>query len=91
MRRCLLFLALMAPSAAFAELDIGDAWIKNLPAAVPVRAGYMTIHNPQQQLVSIVSLRSESFASVEIHQTLEQDGMMRMEAVPVKAGWLKLP
>ena len=32
--------------------------------------------------LEIVALRSESFASVEVHRTLMQDGMMRMEAVP---------
>ena len=42
----------------------------------------MTIHNPQSHALSIVALRSESFASVEVHRTLMQDGMMRMEAVP---------
>jgi copper(I)-binding protein len=68
MRRCFLLLLFLAPVSAFAELDISDAWIKNLPAAVPVRAGYMTIHNPQSHAVSIVALRSESFASVELHR-----------------------
>ena len=41
----------------------------------------MTIHNPQSEAVSIVSLRSNAFAMIEIHQTIEQDGMMRMEQV----------
>ena len=41
----------------------------------------MTIHNPQSEAVSIVSLRSNAFTSIEIHQTIEQDGMMRMEQV----------
>jgi copper(I)-binding protein len=82
MRRCFLLLLLLVPVVAFAELDISDAWIKNLPPAVPVRAGYMTIYNPQSKAASIVGLRSESFASVEVHRTLMQDGMMRMEAVP---------
>lgn len=82
MQRCFLLLLFLTPFSAFAELDISDAWIKNLPAAVPVRAGYMTIHNPQSHAVGIVALRSESFASVELHRTMMQDGMMRMEAVP---------
>lgn len=82
MQRWLLFLLLLTPATAVAELDISDAWIKNLPAVVPVRAGYMTLHNPHNQSQSIVALRSESFASVEIHQTLTQDGMMRMAPVP---------
>ncbi len=82
MYRILLFLLLIVSQVAIAELDIRDSWIKNLPPSVPVRAGYMTIHNPQSNAVSIVSLRSDSFASVEIHQTITQDGMARMEQIP---------
>ncbi len=79
MSRLLLILLLIFSPIASAELDIRDPWIKNLPPSVPVRAGYMTIHNPQTKTVSIVSLRSDAFASIEIHQTIEQDGMMRMD------------
>lgn len=82
MPRLILILALLLPASAYAELEYSEAWIKNLPPPVPVRAGYMTIYNPQAEAVSIVEIRSESFASVEVHQTLMQDGMMRMEAVP---------
>lgn len=81
MSRLLLILTLLLPAAVYAELEFGDPWIKNLPLAVPVRAGYMTIHNPETQAIRIVSLRSASFARVEIHQTLMQDGMMRMEQI----------
>ena len=77
----LFILVLLFPASAFAELDITDARIKNLPPTVPVRAGYMTIHNPSQVAVSIVAIHSEAFASVEIHRSLMQDGMMRMDLV----------
>lgn len=82
MSRLPLILLLIFSPIALAELDVRDPWIKNLPPSVPVRAGYMTIHNPQSIAVSIVSLRSDAFASIEIHQTIEQDGMMSMEQVP---------
>jgi len=82
MSRLLLILLLILPGRAVAELDIRDAWIKNLPPAVPVRAGYMTIRNAQANAVSIIAIRSDAFASVEIHRTIAEDGMMRMEPVP---------
>ncbi len=82
MSRLLLILLLILPGSAFAELDISDAWIKNLPSVIPVRAGYMTIHNAQAHTLSIVAIHCDAFTSVEIHQTIEQDGMMRMEPVP---------
>ena len=82
MSRLPLILLLIFSPIVLAELEIRDPWIKNLPPSVPVRAGYMTIHNPQTKAVSVVSLRSDAFASIEIHQTVEQDGMMRMEQLP---------
>ena len=42
----------------------------------------MTVHNAQTHAISIVAIHSDAFASVEIHQTIKQDGMMRMEPVP---------
>ena len=79
----LFILVLLFPASAFAELEISDARIKNLPPSVPVRAGYMTIHNPSQMAISIVAIHSEAFASVEIHRSVMQDGMMRMDLVEV--------
>jgi len=75
-------LLLILPGSAIAELDIHKAWIKNLPPAVPVRAGYMTIRNTQANAVSIIAIRSDAFTSVDIHRTIAEDGMMRMEPVP---------
>ena len=77
----LLILALLFPAGAFAELEISEARIKNLPPTVPVCAGYMTIHNSSQVAVSIVAIRSDAFASVEIHRSVMHDGMMRMDRV----------
>ena len=82
MYRSLLFLVLLLPAVCNAELVISDAWIKNLPPAVPVRAAYMTLHNSSTKALRIVALRSASFARVEIHETVMQDGMMRMQQVP---------
>lgn len=79
MLRLFPILLLIFPVLALAELEISNAWIKQLPPAVPVRAGYMTIHNPTSGTQRIVGVTSESFASVEIHESLMQDGMMRME------------
>ena len=81
MIRFLLILGLLLPASTFAELEIVDARIKNLPPSVPVRAGYMTIHNPDDRAVSIVSIRSDAFASVDIHRSAMQNGMMTMEPV----------
>jgi copper(I)-binding protein len=90
MKRSLLLTLLICSLPAAAEsLQITDAWIKNLPMAVPVRAGYMHISNHQSLEVTIVSLESKSFESIEIHQSLEADGMMSMrpvDALSIPAG-----
>ncbi|MCP4488057.1 MAG: copper chaperone PCu(A)C [Gammaproteobacteria bacterium] len=62
-----------------APLNITGAWIKNLPPVVPVRAGYMTIANTSNQSVSIVGIESEVFTSIDIHETVENNGMMSMQ------------
>ena len=86
----LLFALLIYSLPVAAEsLQVTDAWIKNLPMAVPVRAGYMHISNNQNLEVTIVSLHSKSFENIEIHQSLEVDGMMSMrpvEALSIAAG-----
>jgi len=79
--RFLLLLSLLLPTSACAGLEIVDAWIKNLPPGVPLRAGYMTIRNTGQVTVRILALRSAAFASIEIHRSLVQDGMVRMDPV----------
>ena len=81
-KRLLILALLICSLPAVAEsLQVTDAWIKNLPMAVPVRAGYMHISNIQNREVTIVSLQSKSFESIEIHQSLEVDGMMSMRPV----------
>jgi hypothetical protein len=77
----MLLLALLLPLNAFAGLDITEARIKNLPPSVPVRAGYLSIHNSSEFSVSVVAILSDAFTSVEIHRSVMKDGMMSMEPV----------
>ena len=78
----LLWLLLLLPSLARAELLFDDAWIQNLPPSVPVRAGYMTVSNPDRQSVKIVALRGDGFERIEIHRSVMRDGEMHMEELP---------
>ena len=83
MRFLLPIIFLLLPAIATAEIVVSNAWIKNLPPTVPVRAGYMSIYNPDSMKVSIISVSSTWFASVEVHHTIEEDGIMRMEHIPL--------
>ena len=66
---------------ARANLDILNAWVKYLPPVVPVRAGYMLISNNTAQPISITKIESEVFTQIDIHETVEKDGMMIMRPV----------
>ncbi|MCK5662544.1 MAG: copper chaperone PCu(A)C [Thiotrichaceae bacterium] len=88
----ILFLAfLLVSSSAFAENDnvqFIDGWIKQLPPVVPMRAGYMQIKNDSEQPMEIISLKSDAFETVEMHETKMEDGMMKMielETIPLSA------
>ncbi|HKJ52102.1 MAG TPA: copper chaperone PCu(A)C [Gammaproteobacteria bacterium] len=74
-----LALLLLLPSLARAGLIFDDAWIKNLPPSVPVRAGYLTVTNPDSQGVKIVAVRGEGFTRIEIHRSVMRDGEMHMD------------
>jgi copper(I)-binding protein len=82
MSRIFLLVLILFPGVTFADLKIDHTWIQNLPPTVPVRAGYMSISNTGSEAVSILSVSSDAFSNVEVHQTIMQDGMMHMEQVP---------
>jgi copper(I)-binding protein len=84
-RLALIALIFYALPCSAAKLQITEAWIKNLPMVVPMRAGYMDIFNNQARTVNIVWLKSEAFARIEIHRSVEKEGMMSMHPVSVLA------
>ena len=83
----LITLLLWASAARAQPLQIDDAWIKNLPAGMKMRAGYLSIRNNEPDTLEIVAVTSIAFADIKIHQSMENNGMMSMH--PVKT--LSLP
>ena len=81
-RSLLLLILWILPAGANAEIVISDAWIKNLPPTIPLRAGYLDISNLGEQSERLISLHSPSFEKVEIHRSFEQDGVSKMERLP---------
>ena len=77
-----LLLLLLIPTLSRADLALEDAWIQNLPPTVPLRAGYLTITNSNDEAVQVIGLRGDGFSSIEIHRSVMKDGTMRMESVP---------
>ncbi|MFT4606485.1 MAG: copper(I)-binding protein [Urechidicola sp.] len=76
----LALLAIALPSFA-QPLHVTDAWIKNLPPAVPMRAGYMQLMNHNDTVATIISISSDAFKKVEIHKTVNKLGVMSMHPI----------
>jgi copper(I)-binding protein len=83
MIRFMTILALLAIAIpGFAQpLHVTDAWIKDLPPAIPMRAGYMELMNHDTNTATIVSISSDAFKKVEIHKTMNNDGVMSMHQI----------
>lgn len=61
------------------SLRIENAWIAEAPPASTVMAGYMNIHNLARGEREIVAITSPDFAKVEIHRTVHENGLAKMQ------------
>ncbi len=89
MRLAIITLFFTSLTVAADDLLVTDAWIRNLPPAIPMRAGYMILSNNGNVELTIVSVESETFSRIEIHESVDKDGMMSMrpvDVVSIKAG-----
>lgn len=78
---------LSAPVAAqTCRPQVREAWVRmpagNVPAKTLPMAGFGRIVNRCPTPATIVSVRSPSFGSVELHETRVVDGISRMRPVP---------
>lgn len=62
-------------------LNITNAWIKDLPPVIPMRAGYMQIENNSNATYRITGVESEVFTAIDIHESIEKNGMMSMQPI----------
>lgn len=68
---------------------ISDAWVRAVPPAARMTAGYLSVHNPGAEPLVIVGAESSVFGAIEMHGTVTVDGMARMrqeETVTVAPG-----
>src|SRR5512134_2007188 len=57
-----------------------DAWLRATPPGAPVAAGYLTLVGGERP-ARLVGASCERARRVEVHATLEQDGMLSMRPV----------
>ena len=75
--------------AAEAELRIEDAWIAEAPPVSKVMVAYMTMVNTGTKTIDIIDAESDTFSSIEFHETVYEDGMARMishDSLSIPAG-----
>ena len=78
-----------APAPAVTGPAISAAWVRQVPPAARMTAGYLSIFNPGPEALVIVGAESPSFGSIEVHGTIMVDGVARMRhqaSVTVPAG-----
>lgn len=84
---CLLFSAGLAYAASGVHAE--NPWVREAPPTAEVLAGYLTLVNDSRHDLVLESVSSPQFASVEIHETVHENGMAGMRQVstlPLPAG-----
>ncbi len=76
-------ISLASFSIAHAEstITIKDAWVRTAPPSAKVMAAYMTITNHSPKTIRVININSPQFKQVELHQSVINDGMMRMKKI----------
>jgi len=65
-----------------AALVVEDAWIAEAPPVSKVMVAYLTLKNTGTRDIEIISAKSDTFSSIEFHETSYEDGMARMSRHP---------
>jgi copper(I)-binding protein len=87
MSRASLTLALLAAcigSLAHADgpaENVSHVWIREAPPGVTVLAGYFTLDNLTGKTLDLTGASSPDFAMVEIHKSVQKDGVESMQPV----------
>ena len=82
-------LALHFAPLAQAQAELEDAWVRALPPTQANTAAYVTVRNPGSEPLLITGGSAALANRVELHDTVEVDGMLRMrqqDAVTVPGG-----
>lgn len=83
--RIFIAVALLTAAGALYAGDpvvVDNAWIRYLPGDGPM-AGYFTLHNQSDEILTLVGASSQRFAKVQLHRATDRDGMASMEQLDV--------
>jgi copper(I)-binding protein len=60
---------------------IMNAWVREAHPAAKINAGYMTLVNVGDEDITLLSVESDLFDKIEVHEMASVDGMMEMREV----------
>ena len=60
------------------HIQVDQCWVRLLPAQVP-SAGYLILHNNQEQPIELIAATTPQFAHTMLHKTIEVDGLSKMQ------------
>lgn len=86
---CCIVLCLTPAIAQAESLQLTQGEVRVPMPGRSVTAGYFTLHNASTKTIELIGASSPAFQRIELHQHIEQDGMMRMvevAAIEVDAG-----
>lgn len=86
MTRILALIALVLTSSAFAagsadQVTISDAYVRLAPPGAKVTGAFMTLKNNGEKEVKLVSAASTVAGQTELHNHINENGVMRMRQV----------
>ena len=61
------------------HIDLDNAWVRAMPPTQSSTAGYLSVYNGGDRAVEVVAVNSLPRATVEMHNSIEVDGMMTMK------------
>jgi copper(I)-binding protein len=70
---------LLCMQVSAAELEVEDAWIAEAPPGARSHAAYMVLKNNSPNDVTILSIRTGAYDLAEIHETVRDGDMTRMQ------------
>ena len=83
-------------TAMAGNITTNDPWIREAPPVSRVLAGYVKITNSSDKAARLVNVTSGNFSSVELHQTVLENGLSKMQQqesilIPAKSSVLLEP
>lgn len=72
---------LVQAAGAAGQLQVEHAWIRTPPPGAMMLAGYATLHNSGDAPLTVTAASSADFGDVSLHQSVEENGVVRMRAL----------